>query len=374
MINFKHIKDELNAQVTSTDPKNTEKLESLNYQLKSIWELEKTYTETKKAELELQYFKKSRKQELNKFLIGVIAPLVTAVALIFTLGFQYYQSTLNKKSELEANEATEWRSLVSKLDSINRQNLTIPTLLKSFFSSPKYGIPSREIASLLLPRVADEKVFQLIFPDFMSKIDWANFKDLSNLLSGLYQEYLFDQKELDIDSVTYKNYIRNYQSGYRAYLEKMGKSPDCIPTPVVPSTISNALERDNHYSGERFKEIIAAGNAMVTFLKAFPRPAKSNLSLKGCYFYNDDMSGIDFSKANFEDAVLNSCKFDNCILDSIAYGSSTWSHTAWWRAKSLNNDFIKAVSAVSPYDPSDSYYENSNDDSLQYAKCINKAK
>jgi hypothetical protein len=372
MSEYSAIKKSLLNKLHNVDLKDKEETESIINALKVISEAEKSSYEAEKTQKDLRHYEKDQKRELNKFFIGVIAPLVSAFALVFTLGFQFYQSNQNTRLQLEGAEATEWRALLGKLDSIKNSDLTIPTTLKSFFDSKRYGKPSREMTSLLLPRVASEKVFQIIFPEFMKRTDWSNFKDLKNLFEGLNEMYDEDQSVIKRDSAAIKSFLIRYKAGFIQKFRAMnGTDPDSSSLAEIepPVEVAKSLDAENHYSDERLKEIKDVGQAIADFLRKNQKdPSGNPLDLSNCFFSTVDLSGIDLTKANLQDTWFVSCDVKDCILDSLQFGTSYWVSTAWWRAKRMDSTTFETLNQSVPYNSSIAYYTKgpAEDDSLSY--------
>jgi hypothetical protein len=380
MNNYAKIKEDLSKLLQSCDLTKQNEVEEIIGNLKLISEAEKASLDTEKTKLEVENFKKLQNKESNKFLISTIAPLVTALALIITLAFQFVQYNENNKQQIESDEDAQWRSLLGKVDLLgtgiasNNQEISVPILLKSFLASKRYGKQCRELTSEILSRVAKEKVFQIIFPEFMSKTNWTNFSDVTYLLKGLGDEYNLDTADITSDSNQMLMSIQQYNAGYtQNYIHQFGTPPDSIPTPLSSVQFSKKLSQDEHYAQERLKEITMVGRAIGDFLRKNERPDSIKLDLSSCFFNNCDLSNIDLTNSDWSNMTLTKCKLDNSILHNInGWQESLWTQcsTAWWRVKSIDKDFMISMRAGFPYSPECAYYEYSANDSLLFSQYL----
>src|SRR5205085_5947376 len=159
--------------------------------------------EAEKLEADIITSKRTVRSESLRFWIPILAPLITAAALIGTLIFQIQQSRKNTEFQIQqfkenaqsqrlANEDTQWREVLAHAKSTEGPESGFAlTLIKSFFDSDRYKKQAREIAAVVLGGVQDPSTFNDNFTALLERTNWDNFKDITNIART---QVIIDQK------------------------------------------------------------------------------------------------------------------------------------------------------------------------------------
>jgi hypothetical protein len=314
--------------------------------LKEAGEIWLSAAQSEKLALEIATGARATRSESMRFWVPIMAPLITAAALVLTFVLQLNQFKENNKAQREANEDTQWRQMLSNVKSTTGpEGVFGLTLLKSFLDSERYRNQAREIAVLRLAHTADPDSFQVLFPDIMRRTDWKSFKDIVAISAGLLNGYNSIPDEPDTKS--------SFSTG-----------PGSVSVRPSPGQVKSDLGRN----------LDTVGQALITFLRDprhYPRPLGIDLDISGADFSNKDLADMDLS-----DAVVIESNFNNCSVNGVNFGrvtrfeDSNWSQTAWWRAKSISPELLKYLTKSFKYDAEKQYLNDTTGDQAEYDREI----
>src|SRR5258708_1543846 len=350
-MNLDELKKTLSEQ--SVDISDPEKFERIITSWKTILETEKNQADIEKSKAEIENINYQKRSDKSRLWIGVVAPLVTAIALMFTLIFQVYQTKRNSILQRQADEDTQWRSFLQKLNTRNAPtDQSIAILLKSFFSYPKYKNQACEIASTVyLPYIVDTKYFKLMYKDFIKVIDWNNYYNIVNLTNGIYRQISDARRMREQDSAAL-----NSKNTY-AYSQSL-----------------KDIDQINHSLEESHNELEIVGNSLANFFKSNSQRSSISLDLTDGYFFHTDFSNANFDNANFKDVSFDFSNVEKADFANInSFDSSDWYGTAWWRAENISDNLLNYLVVKFPYDSIHTYFNETPNDGTLYSKWLAKS-
>jgi len=162
--------------------------------------------EAEKIESEIAASIRAARSESLRFWIPILAPVISALALIGTLLFQIQQHNENLKSQRAADEKNANAQRLANEDAQWREVLTLAqgtegpagayalTLMQSFFDSDRYKKQAREVTVVLLAQTAEPNVFSDNFAALLERTDWDSFRYLKNI-SRAQLAYFYQHKE-----------------------------------------------------------------------------------------------------------------------------------------------------------------------------------
>lgn len=354
----------------------------------SVW---RSIAEAEKFEAEIAVVARSVNAESLRFWIPILAPLITALALIGTLVFQIQQFNQSYKLQKEANEENQRREDRLNEDTQWREALTLAntkpndglgkvfslTLIKSFFDSEKYKKPAREIAAIQLGSIANPSIFSDNFAVLLERTDWSNFKDLtqiSRVQAAVYNRYAYEADKLE-----------NQQNQFKT-------------SPSSPATPSSLYTSDDTFFTRDDAEanVMTASKGLIQFLRDTrhgPLPADMQLDLSSCAIFSQDMTNMNFSGANLKElwisrSNISGSNFSQANLDSanifhtdvkdadfsgvVEVRYSRWLETAWWRAKRISPDLLKYLKEKFPFSPQKEYEGDKTKSVSEYQKEVKR--
>jgi hypothetical protein len=354
----------------------------------SVW---RSIAEAEKLEAEIAVVARTVNSESLRFWIPIVAPLITALALIGTLIFQFQQFNQNNRLQKEVNEESQRREDRVSEDTQWREALTLAntkpndglgkvfslTLMKSFFDSERYKKPAREIVAIQLGSIANPSVFSDNFAVLLDRTEWSNFKDLthiSRVQSAVYDRYAYEADKLEKQENQFKS----------------------IPSTPAAS-LSPYMSEDTFFTRDDAEaNVMTASKGLIDFLRDprhGPLPAGMQLDLSSCAIFMQDMSNMDLhganlkllwisrsnvSGSNFSQANLDSANiFHTNVKDAdfsgvVEVSFSRWLETAWWRAKRISPKMLKYLKEKFPFSPLKEYEGDTTPSSSEYQKEVKR--
>jgi uncharacterized protein YjbI with pentapeptide repeats len=339
----------------------------------------RSVAEVEKIESDIAASTRAARSESLRFWIPILAPVVSALALIGTLLFQVQQYKESVRSQRAAEEKNAQAQRLANEDGQWREVLTLAkgtqgpegayalTLMQSFFDSDRYKRQAREVSVVLLSGIAEPNVFSDNFAALLERTDWDNFKHLKNISRAqlaYYYKYRKDSERLE-----------DQQKRSKAELPVLYEDP---------SFLLNA-------SGTN---VVTASKGLVQFLRASlnSRPANIELDLNGCAIWEQDVSNMDFNGANLEmldmynsnlsGANLSGAKLYRAYIgysnvkdadfSGVQASESNWGRTAWWRAKKISPDLLKHLQDKYKFSPEEEYRDDMTKDFSEYQKEVER--
>jgi uncharacterized protein YjbI with pentapeptide repeats len=338
--------------------------------------------EAEKIEVDISASTRAARAESLRFWIPILAPVITALALIGTLVFQIQQfkeaaksqrlaDEKNAQSQRLANEDTQWREVLAHAKSTEGPESAFAlTLIKSFFDSERYKKQAREVAAVVLGGIGNPTIFDDNFAALLEKTNWDNFKDITNI--SRTQATIFEQVRREADN-----------------LEKQ-REQSKTPFPDPRGTDDPAFLRENFGAN-----VLTTSKGLVQFLRDprhNPRPANIELDLSGCAIWEQDVSNMDFngaklemlwfSRSNLSGANFSGAKlYRASIIDSnvkdadfsgVQANYSYWNGTAWWRAQKISPDLLKFLQDKYKFSPDTEYRDDMTKDFSEYQKEVKR--
>lgn len=327
---------------------------------------------TRKQLMEVEKLERDRDSDRWKFWVTVLAPLVTAAALIATLIVQGKQFAANmevqnantriqnenSKLQRESKEDEQYREALKTIQRTDMlYGITGIPLLKSFLDSPRYQAQTREVIVGLLPGVRRKDHFESLFEAVVSKTGWKNFSDLVRISAGLEREW-----------------SRGFE-----YISSMQKlPPDQRPRPdfgyVPPADGDKPAPPPLRISIEESERLLRAievhqritTGAIARFLRQ-PRPQGVVVDLADASLWKGDFSEVDLSGAILNGTALISVDLRGADLSRITeFKESRWDNTAWWRAKAMSPELVEALHKFFAFSAKQAYENDDTKSRMEY--------
>lgn len=339
----------------------------------------RSVAEAERIESDITNSTRDARSESLRFWIPILAPVISALALIGTLLFQIQQHKESLKSQRAAdeknaqaqrlaNEDTQWREVLTLAKNTEGpEGAYALTLLQSFFDSDRYKTQAREVTVVLLAGILEPNVFSDNFGALLERTNWDNFNHLKNI-SRAQLAYFYKYRQ---DSARLEDQRKQSKTG----LPILRDDPGFLQT----ATGTN---------------VVTTSKGLVQFLRNSlkSRPANIELDLNGCGFWEQDVSNMDFGKANLErfdiyDSNLSGANFSGANLDRASIGKSNvkdadfsgvrasesnWDRTAWWRAKRISPDLLKYLQDKFQFSPKEEYRDDMTKDFSEYQKEVER--
>jgi|GEM_PF-4939920 len=318
---------------------NPKSIEDVTALLKSITDIEKANAEINKNGVEINNSSSAQKTENIRFWFTTVATLISTLIVCLTLYFQIEQSRANNDLQRQATEDTQWRELLSNFSNAKMQdNLAMPSMIKSFYKSKRYGNEARELAVMYMPQMGSvANDFNFLFDDFYKRTNKSNYKDLVRLAQIIYKEAAATQSNID---------------GYNDWLKKQ-------PYPVLESS---KIQQEKSLVSDLNNKMGVVALALSHFIKdSLKTDLNENIDLSNVSFYGTDLSDVDFKNFNLMGSDLGLCDISNADLSQVIDINQTrWDQTAWWRAKKLNTEIVSLLNNVYPYNSAITYANFTN--------------
>jgi hypothetical protein len=299
----------------------------------SVWraaaEAEKLEYDGERVRLEAAGIRRAARSESRRFWVSVLAPLISALAVVAALWVQMYQINRNSGLQRESNDATSFRDAIKMIVSPDRDaRVGGAMLLTVLLHSDTYGSTARQTSVGILSQPLDTDSFQIILRPFAAATNWDNVGDLVHITENLDRADTQVTNQLD----ALKNAHASRQVG--------SESPSSSSTIEQLEKDHNLLEEELRYSGQVLARMVKQ-----------KRPASQPLDLSRAYLF-----AVDLEEADLHNTVLTGARFVSCKVDKADFSNakwpadSGWSGTAWWRAKSVSPelfDYLKTEYAYS---------------------------
>jgi hypothetical protein len=323
-------------------PEDLNQLEKASAVAQSSAQIDKLHAEAQKLEVEKANLLRGVRSEHIRFWIPIIAPFISAIAVIATLLFQMHQFNENSRLTRQTDEGVQFRAAIQSahlpagLDAYASQ-----AILTSFLNSETYGAQARAVAISMMAGIGSREGFRNLFYSVFPTITYSNVPELARL-SRMVNELL---------SVVVTDKKRAEEGLANA------KKSTSLPGASVLAVRSAQEQVDHLQSTTEAMQDQAAmiAKSIATALRQKPSDIQADLS--DILFWNADLSGISFGKASLKRADVQNCDVTNADLSEVSdFADSTWSYTAWWRAAKLNPALAQYLKANFPFAASTNYF------------------
>jgi hypothetical protein len=311
-----------------------------------IW---KSAADARRSEIEVSNSERSLRSESSRFWFSVLAPTVSAVALVATLIFQIVQFKDSSQRTRDAEEDVQWREMIKTLAARDAMSSIAAVLnLKSFFASERLRTSARQYALQLMGirgAVLGLDPFEILLPPVMSSTDWSNYREVIDASARMQETYAYLDGELkgaSKESTGDSLRGNEFSPSVTRYSE------------LARNDKRDAMERDRRILSN---EITQFGTGIVSLLRA-KRPSGTIPRLNGLAFWESDLRDVDFAEASLESLWVWSCDLQGVDLGGIkAFNKSIWQETAWWKAKRVAPELLEYLAREYPFSPSVGYGE-----------------
>src|SRR6185437_4836863 len=284
--------------------------------LKAATELSASIADAKKTTSEAKNFARQLRLEGLKSFSTILVPIVSLLTLLATVRIQSHQLDEARQE----NEDKQWRDLLTALKASVKDagpDVTIAPRIKSFFGSARYAGQAKDISKRVLGQLTYE----------------PGFRDLLETIFG-------SPNLVEIsDTVDIARTLRFTQNGIEARCLN-ATSPDIVARDDIPTVkffglcgnaISDADFAKFVASEKNSDQIIQMRRSYLEVLKeqAVVRdrivsvfrsnylegmPTKERIDVSRVQLQGGDLSGVDFSRFNMSETILNAVKLDGAIL------------------------------------------------------------
>jgi hypothetical protein len=314
----------LNAANATSDA--TEKA-SLIGAIKDLAEAEKLNAEAGKLREETSSVQRLAHQDARRFTITVLAPSISALAVVLALGVQVYQINKNSTLQREMNEGSSLRETLKLAGSTKATEALTGTLfLTSMLNSPSYGATARSISLNLLVHIADPTSFEALFSALAASTTLENFSDLSRLSRRL-TDGLSDSRRKIAD-----------QEAEKPTTPSQGK--------ISPKLLEASLN----------EEVRMVADSIIAFIRRTPRNGTQMLDLRGANLSTQDLRNLNLSNTDISGATFADSTVVGIDLSNVkTFDDSTWSGVEWWRAKNIGSELLEYLKKEYPFNSSSQY-------------------
>ena len=318
--------------------------------LQAVATILKYASESEKTLVETRNLTRSTTNEAWRFFVPVIAPLVSAIAVVAALVFQTVQfretsrlqertvEIQQKTAEFQAKSAEDssWREDLRTLTQSPNvmSGVTGTTLLSAYLSSGSHVEEARSIAFTLLGGLNSFNVFSPLFANAMKATpSEKHLEVLANLGSTLRETfYIFVSESQQLDPPP--------TADLPNYTDQHGK------VNLNPVFAQDQVSRQLQLVCETVASTLRASN------KPPPSSQTRDLTLWDC-----DMSDVNFSTLGLIKANIQGVSVAGADLGKITeYENSVWTNTAWWRAKRIEKGLLKYLKENYPFSTKGVYY------------------
>jgi hypothetical protein len=220
-------------------------------------------------------------------LTPLLTVLITAVGIVFTLCFQFYQT----REQAFEKEDSDWRAALQKVSMDESSSAIGAFEMQSFLGTSKYHTQARSIAAAILPAVRNRYEFDVA---------------LGNLLDDTNA-----QNQTDIITVAY-NLSNSIRASYAAAVRKA-----TTPTQPVQITLQQFIldpetllndDTDSSQLDTAETQAWELDSVIHGLSSLWPRSGRrahtgkglalpKHADLQGIIFLNADVTGVDFTRA-----------------------------------------------------------------------------
>lgn len=318
---------------TVTERKDHDTVDKIVGAVKTLAETEKLRLEGEKFRVEAANMARVASSANRRFFLTVLAPSLSALAVLLALGVQVRQVNQTATLQRETNDATNLREALKLVESKEpREALAGSLFLTSLLRSPNYGLTARAVVISVLANAPDKNTFIILLRALLATSSWNNLTDIVHVGRSI------DDARYSLSHPT----------------------ADVVPTlPTANGTVLDAESSD-------------VSDGLCQFLLDHTRPSNVRLDLQTVPLGYENLSGVNFSGANLTHAVfigatlrrtnlagatVTSADLNNADLDEVvAFESSNWEGTAWWRAKTIGPKLLVYLKTRYPFSSTAAYY------------------
>jgi hypothetical protein len=274
--------------------------------------------------------------------VPIVAPFISAIAVIATLLFQMHQFNENSRLTRQTDEGVQFRAAIQSAKMpTGIQAYTSQALLTSFLKSETYGSQARVVAVSMMAGIGSPEGFRSLFESVFAKASYSDLPELARL-SRMQNEIVgraFDEKKR-----AEENLSRIEEPGSR--------SPNSSMAISSAKGQINQIQADIDSLGQ---QAAMTTSSIAAALKLKPSGEVSDLS--ALWLWGSDLSTISFGKASLDRTSIQNCDITNADFSEVTnFKESNWSQTAWWRAAKLNPALAEYLKANYPFDLKESYF------------------
>lgn len=319
-------------------PAEVPQLKELAEALHSTVLAEKDVAEIEKVTQETANIRRLARSEALRFWIPVLAPTISAVALVATLLFQIHQlnesmkiqdrniqiQSQNTELQRRATEDTQFRSALQVTRMPARLAWSTGTiLLRSFLKSEFHNEESRAILLGIMSAVSNPEEFRLLFEELFRLPELPKLPEVVRVGRSL-------ERTRHRTSIAVERYEKAGTGGKDLEAAQSDLDSLAIAQSMIGKYVADCLR--------------------------LPRDT-SEVDLSGILLHRLDLSGIDFRGVGLSDAMIQMVNIKDANLSKVGeVEGSTWYYTAWWRARRIGPKLIDYLEREHPYDPKMTYF------------------
>jgi Pentapeptide repeats (8 copies) len=341
----------------------------------SLWKLaaeaEKCEAEAEKARREAQNIRpRTAKSEKLRFWIPAIAPFVGFIALAGTVWVQFQQYNASVAEQIRAEkqkederETSEFQAAIqaAKLPESISALASMPLLQSSLEAkSASRRKTARQVSILLLGASAGPQSYEILFPALFPKLELEYLPDLARLSRMLKRTYDLSKSH---ESLLLKRKAALRQFGFPPQLvfppgaapvgqrQAVPQMPGQPSAPIGPSAAQSVDDEIDQVRNDldRLPERPTFVAEYIGRVLRQRRHDPTDIDLTETWFWNSDLSGVDFGNAVLTGAYMESMNVKGARLTKVSqFRDSRWDYTAWWRTSAIGPDLLKFAITGSP--------------------------
>lgn len=310
----------------------------------------KYVAEAERQLLEVATLRRTASTEQARFIFTLLAPLLSALAVVGALVFQtiqFRENTILQRQTMEIQrqtvdvqsrsaEDTQWREAIKTFtqapSAIN--GIAGTSMLLAFLKQGNHKDEARTMATGLLGDMQHSFLFSTLFAATMEAAPNADRFDGAIAISTRLQ------KAWKV-MYTLASEIRP------------------IPDSEMPILKVNGKDSPNpSFARAQVEEELALVCKFIAQLIKGDRPEKLTYSLANATLWSCDLSASKLRGANLVNLNIQTASLTNADLSEVTeFSGSNWSNTAWWHAKSISKSLIEYLLKYYPFNEKASYYQ-----------------
>jgi hypothetical protein len=276
-------------------------------------------------------FSLSRMQSLAALLV----PIVSIGALVATVFLQMRQVAATATAATQQIEDTEWRDLLNSLKvgpSAVYSDVTIVPRLQSFAHSDTYGTQVKQMAIILLGRLATPEGFDQLFTATFPTITSDNVSDVIRVSKNLATS------ELNLESRCPSGYDCDSGLGLSNADKQQGTNAQLARQLYIE--LGNVYTEQRHVS-----------QRLVSYVRVH-QPV--DLDLSQASIAEADLTGIEFVGSDISGTIFDKDDMTNATLATTHFSDAEFRRVNWWDASEISPDLLRYL--IARYNPN--YFPN----------------
>jgi hypothetical protein len=306
--------------------------------------------QSRKTLADLRSLGRTERTETLRFFVPIIAPLVSAIAVVAALVFQTFQFRANTKLQettveiqrdtariqARAAEDAEWRQVATTISTgaSTLTGMTGTAMLLPFIKQGSHTEEARTLATYLLSNTIDYDGFSSLFKTLLDATPTSQRLGLSihlaQMLNGAWSQ-AEEHKKSVVGPVNEVLYTLPDEKGQQ------------VPNPYWISAQVN-------------RQVTLVATAIADSLRSGMVTSDQQIDLSKCALWDTNWSGVKFPRSDISFSSFANTDLTDADLSRVfAFDRSYWPNTAWWRAKRIQPALLKYLRESFPFKAQNAY-------------------